>query len=188
MAGRAQALADFSQQSAPFPRRWAGWNGTAAPPSILFRGKLDRPLCFALHIPKDGDSAGTAFTWRYCRRSRRPLRRDFTITGAISQEGKIQSVGGIADKVTKSSTSGQNHFPSRENENDLLSHLLKSPTKSTSLSPAGRRATGSGRFMSCQEPSRTPDFPPRRWTVLRDAKGAGAPRRFTIRHEIQRMD
>jgi ATP-dependent Lon protease len=126
-AGRAQALMDFSQQTAlPAALGWLERHG--GPTVNSFQGKLIALLVLPWHIPKDGDSAGTAFALAMLSAlTGRPLRQDFAITGAISRGGKIQLVGGIADKVTKAQQVAKTIFLPRENENDLLSHLLKSP-------------------------------------------------------------
>jgi len=173
-AGRAQALMDFSQQSAlPAALGWLERNG--GPTVDSFRGKLIALLVLPWHIPKDGDSAGTAFTLAILSAlTGRPLRQDFTITGAISRGGKIQSVGGIADKVTKAQQVAKTIFLPRENENDLLSHLLKSPDQIHFVE--SRRAEGHWEralyvmpraFTNAGLPASAVD------RFVRDAKGAG---------------
>lgn len=126
-AGRAQGLMVFSLQTA-LPAALGWLERAGGPRADAFRGKLLSLLVLPWHIPKDGDSAGTAFTLALISAlTGRPLRQDFAITGAISRGGRLQLVGGIPDKMTKAQQVAKTIFLPRENENDLLTHLLKSP-------------------------------------------------------------
>jgi len=126
-AGLAKELMAFSQQTAlPAALGWIERNGGL--PADAFRGRLLSLLVLPWHVPKDGDSAGAAFTLALLSAlTDRPLRQDFAITGAISRGGLLQRVGGIGDKVTKAQQIAKMVFLPKENENDLLTHLLKSP-------------------------------------------------------------
>lgn len=126
-AGLAKDLMAFSQQTAlPAALSWMERHGGLS--AGAYRGQLLSLLVLPWHVPKDGDSAGAAFTLALISAlTGRPLRQDFAITGAISRGGLIQRVGGIGDKVTKAQQVAKVIFLPRENENDLLAHLMKSP-------------------------------------------------------------
>lgn len=126
-AGLAKDLMSFSQQTAlPAALGWMERHGE--PPADAFRGQLLSLLVLPWHVPKDGDSAGAAFALAFISAlTGRSLRQNFAITGAISRGGLLQRVGGIGDKMTKAQQVAEMIFLPKENENDLLMHLLKSP-------------------------------------------------------------
>lgn len=178
-AGLAKDLMSFSQQTAlPAALGWMERNGE--PKADAFRGQLLSLLVLPWHVPKDGDSAGAAFALAFISAlTGRSLRQNFAITGAISRGGLLQRVGGIGDKMTKAQQVAEMIFLPKENENDLLMHLLKSPDQI--------------HFVESRSPNgvwtRTLHVIPRAFTnaglpatavveFVRDAKNAG----FTVAH------
>jgi hypothetical protein len=178
--GPRPGLMDFSQQTAlPAALGWLERNG--GPTVDSFRGKLIALLVLPWHIPKDGDSAGTAFTLAMIVRAHRAPPSPGLCHHRRHQPRGQNPVGrrhcGQGDQ---SPTSRQNHFLPRENENDLLSHLLKSPDQIhfVEVPPSGgdwERAlyVMPRAFTNAGLPASAVD------RYVRDAKNAGL-RRFTI--------
>lgn len=79
--------------------------------------------------PKDGPSAGCAFTSAFISRIlKRPIRNDVAMTGEVELTGKITKIGGLNFKLIGAKKAGVKHvFVPKENEKDLEEIKIKYP-------------------------------------------------------------
>jgi len=79
--------------------------------------------------PKDGPSAGCAFTSAFISRIlNKPIRNDIAMTGEIELTGKITKIGGLNFKLIGAKKAGVKLvFVPKENENDLDEIIKKYP-------------------------------------------------------------
>jgi ATP-dependent Lon protease len=79
--------------------------------------------------PKDGPSAGCAFTSAFISRIlNKPIRNDVAMTGEVELTGKITKIGGLNFKLNGAKKAGVKLvFVPKENENDLVDIKLKYP-------------------------------------------------------------
>ena len=83
----------------------------------------------ATSTPKDGPSAGCAFTSAFISRILNiPIRNDIAMTGEIELTGKITKIGGLNFKLIGSKKAGVKLvFVPKENEKDMEDILIKMP-------------------------------------------------------------
>jgi endopeptidase La len=96
--------------------------------------KLNFPQGFHVHAPststpKDGPSAGCAFTSAFISRIlNKPIRNDIAMTGEIELTGNITKIGGLAFKLLGAKKAGVKlAFIPKENEKDLEEIIKKNP-------------------------------------------------------------
>lgn len=79
--------------------------------------------------PKDGPSAGCAFTSAFISRIlNRPIKNDIAMTGEIELTGKITKIGGLNFKLFGAKKAGVKLvYVPKENENDLNEIITKNP-------------------------------------------------------------
>ena len=79
--------------------------------------------------PKDGPSAGCAFTTAFISRIlNKPIRNDIAMTGEIELTGKITKIGGLNFKLYGAKKAGVKLvFVPKENENDITEIIEKNP-------------------------------------------------------------
>jgi ATP-dependent Lon protease len=80
-------------------------------------------------VPKDGPSAGCAFTTAFISRIlNRPMRNDIAMTGEIELTGRITKIGGLNYKLFGAKKAGVKivYVPT-ENENDINEIKIKLP-------------------------------------------------------------
>jgi ATP-dependent Lon protease len=89
---------------------------------------------FHVHIPstskpKDGPSAGCAFTSAFISRILgKPIRNDIAMTGEIELTGKITKIGGLNFKLNGAKRAGVKLvFVPKENENEITDIKIKYP-------------------------------------------------------------
>jgi len=89
---------------------------------------------FHIHVPststpKDGPSAGCAFTCAFISRIlNKPIKNDIAMTGEIELTGKITKIGGLIFKLFGAKKAGVKivYIP-KENNNDLIEIINKNP-------------------------------------------------------------
>ena len=96
--------------------------------------KLKFPQGFHVHAPststpKDGPSAGCAFTSAFISRIlNKPIKNDIAMTGEIELTGNITKIGGLTFKLTGAKNAGVKlAFIPKENEKDLEEIIKKNP-------------------------------------------------------------
>lgn len=92
------------------------------------------PYGFHVHTPdgatpKDGPSAGTAFTVAFVSRIlNKKIKNNISITGEIDLTGKVTKIGGLLYKLIGSKKAGINHvYCSNENKDDYDKIIEKNP-------------------------------------------------------------
>ena len=101
-----------------------------------YRDKFQKSCKTGLHIhtpdgatPKDGPSAGSAFTTAFISKIlNKPIRNDIAITGEIELNGHITQIGGLVFKLKGAQKAGVTtvYIP-RENEDDYIKIKQKDP-------------------------------------------------------------
>ena len=79
--------------------------------------------------PKDGPSAGCAFTTAFISRIiNKPIKNDIAMTGEIELTGKITKIGGLNFKLYGAKKAGVKLvYVPKENENDIIEIINKNP-------------------------------------------------------------
>jgi endopeptidase La len=79
--------------------------------------------------PKDGPSAGCAFTSAFISRIlNKPIKNDIAMTGEIELTGKITKIGGLNFKLSGAKKAGVKLvYVPKENENDITEIIKKNP-------------------------------------------------------------
>lgn len=80
--------------------------------------------------PKDGPSAGCAFTTAFVSLfTHKKINRHVAMTGEIDLTGKICKIGGLSAKLEGARRAGIKHvYVSQENQKDVNEYIIKNPT------------------------------------------------------------
>jgi endopeptidase La len=107
-----------------------------------YRDEFLKNTQYGLHIhtpdgatPKDGPSAGSAFTTAFVSRIlNKKIKKDVAMTGEIDTNGKISAIGGLQYKLKGAEKAGvKTIFIPNENKKDLDEILIKDKNLSTNM-------------------------------------------------------